>query len=250
MSNPRHLRAEVWIVLGLSLGQSAIYSIVSLIVKATSDGGIRSSTATLNASRSTIEYLDLTLQILGIGFALVPVVLAFYLLSLDRETESVAARLGIDRSRPLHDVVLGMGLAAFIGLPGIGLYLIARELGINADVIPSALNEYWWTIPILILSAVQNAVLEEVVVVGYLMTRFKEFGWSVPAAIVTSAAVRGSYHLYQGFGAGLGNFLMGLIFGYWFHRSKRVLPLVIAHTILDVVAFVGYELFAGQLGLK
>lgn len=33
---------------------------------------------------------------------------------------------------------------------------------------------------------------------------------------------------------------MGLIFGYWFHRTNRVLPLVIAHTILDVFSFVGY----------
>ncbi|MGZ8800874.1 MAG: CPBP family intramembrane glutamic endopeptidase, partial [Aeromicrobium sp.] len=107
-----------------------------------------------------------------------------------------------------------------------------------------------WTIPILVLSAIQNAVLEEVVVVGYLITRLREFSWSVPAAIVTSAAVRGGYHLYQGFGAGLGNFVMGLIFGYWFHRTKRVLPLVIAHAVLDIVAFVGYSLFADSLGLR
>jgi membrane protease YdiL (CAAX protease family) len=43
---------------------------------------------------------------------------------------------------------------------------------------------------------------------------------------------------------------MGLVFGYWFHRTRRVLPLVVAHTLLDVVAFVGYLLFADSLGLK
>lgn len=250
MIKPRHLRAEVWIVLGLSLGQSAIYSVVSLIAKLTAEGGLRDSTATLNGSQSTREYLDLTYQFLGIGFALVPVILAIYLLSLDRSPEPVAARLGIDRSRPLHDLLNGIGLAALIGLPGLGLYFAGRELGITAEVIASDLNEYWWTVPVLILSALQNAVLEEVVVVGYLMTRLREFAWSVPATIVASAAVRGSYHLYQGFGAGLGNFVMGLVFGYWYHRSKRVLPLIIAHTILDIVAFVGYQLFADALGLS
>lgn len=249
VSSPRRLRAEVWIVLGLSLGQSAIYAAVSLIAKLTADGGLRHAKATLNASQSTIEYLDLTLQFLAIGFALVPVALAIYLLSLDR-AGPVSKRLGLDRSQPAHDVVWGVSLAAVIGLPGLGLYFAARALGLNADVIPSGLDQYWWTVPVLILSAVQNAVLEEVVVVGYLITRFREFSWSVPAAIVTSAAVRGGYHLYQGFGAGIGNFVMGLIFGYWFHRTKRVLPLVIAHTILDVVAFVGYALFADTLGLK
>ena len=33
---------------------------------------------------------------------------------------------------------------------------------------------------------------------------------------------------------------MGLLFGYWFTKTKRVLPLIVAHTILDVIAFVGY----------
>ncbi|MGZ8719673.1 MAG: CPBP family intramembrane glutamic endopeptidase [Aeromicrobium sp.] len=250
MNTPRKLKAEVWIVLGLSLGQSAIYAVVSLIAKLTDEGGLRRSKATLNASQSTREYLDLTLQLLGIGFALMPVALALYLLSLDRDEPPVWRRLGIDRSQPLHDVVSGLSLAAVIGLPGLGLYFAGRAMGINAEVIPSGLDEYWWTIPILVLSAIQNAVLEEVVVVGYLITRLREFSWSVPAAIVTSAAVRGGYHLYQGFGAGLGNFVMGLIFGYWFHRTKRVLPLVMAHAVLDIVAFVGYSLFADSLGLR
>ena len=249
MINLRRLRAEVWIVLGLSLGQSAIYAVVSLVAKLT-DGGLRRSTATLNASQSSREYLDLTLQILAIGFALVPVVLALYLLGLDRDERPVSRRLGFDRSQPFHDAVWGVCLAAAIGLPGLGLYFVGRALGITANVIPSGLDQYWWTVPILIFAAIQNAILEEVVVVGYLFTRFREFSWSVPATIVTSAAVRGSYHLYQGFGAGLGNFVMGLIFGYWFHRTKRVLPLVIAHTILDIVAFVGYAFFADRLGLR
>ena len=251
---PRHLRAEVWIVLGLSLGQSALYAVVSLIAKLTAEGGIRGSTATLNSSQSPREYLDLTYQLLGIGFAVVPVVLALYLLSIDRTPanhieQGVGVRLGLDRSRPLHDTLNGVGLAALIGLPGLGLYFAGRALGITAEVVASGLGQYWWTVPVLVLSALQNAVLEEVVVVGYLMTRLREFTWSVPAAIITSAAVRGSYHLYQGIGAGLGNFAMGLVFGYWFHRTRRVLPLVIAHTVLDIVAFVGYQLFADVFGL-
>jgi membrane protease YdiL (CAAX protease family) len=103
---------------------------------------------------------------------------------------------------------------------------------------------------VLILAAIQNALLEEVVVIGYLTTRLRQFGWGAWPTIVTAAALRGSYHLYQGVGQGLGNFVMGLVFGYWFTRTKRVLPLVIAHTILDVFAFVGYLLFADSLGLK
>ena len=85
-------------------------------------------------------------------------------------------------------------------------------------------------------------------VVGYLMTRLRQIGWDVRTTIVTSAVLRGSYHLYQGFGPALGNAAMGVLFGYWFHRTKRVLPLVVAHTILDVCAFVGYALLHDHVG--
>ena len=73
------------------------------------------------------------------------------------------------------------------------------------------------------------------------MTRLKQFGWGAArddrhrggccAAATTSTRASGQF---------LGNVVMGVVFGYWFHRTGRVMPLVIAHTILDVVAFVGY----------
>lgn len=246
----RRLRVEVWIVLGLSLGASGVYSVVSLIRKATLPGGLAHQTATLNGSQDSRELFDFVYQVLAIGFALVPVALAVYLLSLDRVKEPVSQRLGLDRTRPRFDTLWGMGLAAAIGLPGLGVYGIGRLLGITAQIIPAPDTSYWWTVPVLVLAAFQNALLEEVVVIGYLTTRLRQLGWEAWPTIIAAATLRGSYHLYQGVGPGVGNFVMGLVFGYWFTRTKRVLPLVIAHTILDVFAFVGYLLFADALGLK
>jgi membrane protease YdiL (CAAX protease family) len=40
---------------------------------------------------------------------------------------------------------------------------------------------------------------------------------------------------------------MGLVFGYAWQRTGRLWPLVIAHGIIDTVAFVGYALLAGHL---
>ena len=62
--------------------------------------------------------------------------------------------------------------------------------------------------------------------------------------IAVSALVRGTYHLYQGFGGFVGNVIMGAIFGLIYLRWKRVGPLVVAHTLLDIAAFVGYALLA------
>ncbi|MER7419035.1 CPBP family intramembrane glutamic endopeptidase, partial [Micromonospora peucetia] len=102
--------------------------------------------------------------------------------------------------------------------------------------------EVWWTVPVLILAAVQNSVLEEVIVVGYLVTRLRQLRWRIVAIVATSALLRGSYHLYQGFGAFLGNVVMGVVFSLFYLRTRRVMPLVVAHTLLDIVAFVGYAL--------
>ena len=252
----RRLRIEVWIVLGLSLGQSAVYSVVQLLDKMTR-APLAEGTSTLNRSQSTREYFDLTYQLLDIVFALVPVLLVVYFLTDQRQSStgsglpggSAFRKLGFDFARPGRELLHGLGLAAVIGIPSLGLYAAGRALGITTAIIPSALDAYWWTIPVLILSAVRHAVVEEVIVVGYLLDRFGKFGWSTPLAIFASAMLRGSYHLYQGFGPFIGNAVMGVVFAWLYTKTKRVMPLVIAHALLDIVAFVGFSLFGKAVGL-
>ena len=241
------LRNEILLVLGLSVGTSAVYAVVSLIAKLTAEKSLAQQTALLNESQAPNRpWLDLTLQVLGIAFALVPVLLAVHL--LNRDPGDALANLGLDQRRPLADLAAGGALAALIGIPGLGLYYLARALELNANVIPASLPNAWWAIPVLVLSAMQNAVLEEIVVVGYLLTRLRQLGWTVGAAVAASAVLRGSYHFYQGFGAFVGNAIMGVIFSFYFVRTGRVLPLIVAHTLLDVVAFVGYALLRDHVG--
>ncbi|MEU4378495.1 CPBP family intramembrane glutamic endopeptidase [Micromonospora echinofusca] len=236
----RMLGTETLLVLGLSLGQSAVYATVSIIAKLTADGPLSKQTAALNTSASPRPWLDLTYQLLGIVFALLPVLLAVHLLA--RDPGDPARTLGLDARRPGQDLARGAGLAALIGLPGLALFWAAAQLGVNATLVPAALPELWWTVPVLILAAVQNSVLEEVIVVGYLVTRLRQLQWRIGAIVATSALLRGSYHLYQGFGAFLGNVVMGVVFSLFYLRTRRVMPLVVAHTLLDVVAFVGYAM--------
>lgn len=80
--------------------------------------------------------------------------------------------------------------------------------------------------------------------IGYLFTRLRQLGWGPWTIILSSAALRGAYHAYQGIGPIVGNFAMGVVFGWAYKRWGRVMPLVIAHTVLDVVAFIGYPLAA------
>ena len=233
MSQPSRtfLRAEVAIVLALSLGQAAVYSIVSLIAKL-SHGSLSGSTARLNQSLSDLPWLDITYQLLHLAFALVPIALVLLLVGY--------RRLGLRYRR--SDPLWAVALAAGVGLPGLGVYAVGRELGVTAEIVLAPAHTLWWTYPLLILAALQNAVLEEIIVVGYLSTRLKELKWGVAPIIVASAVLRASYHLYQGFGQGLGNLVMGLVFATWFHKTGRLWPLIIAHFVMDTVVFVGYAL--------
>lgn len=242
----RTLVVETVLVLGVSLGASAIWALLSIIRKVTAQTPLSAQTTAMNTSAAPDRpWLDLAYQLTGIALALVPVVLALHLLG--REMRGPARVMGFDLRRPVRDLLHGIALAAVIGIPGLALYLTARELGLNTTIAAANLPSVWWAVPVLVLASVQNAVLEEVIMVGYLFTRWTQAGWSTWTVILTSALVRGSYHLYQGFGGFVGNIAMGLILGWVYTRTRRVMPLVIAHTLLDVVAFVGYAVLVDRV---
>jgi membrane protease YdiL (CAAX protease family) len=147
-------------------------------------------------------------------------------------------------------LLVGFALAAAIGIPGLGLYLGARALGLAAKVVATDVVEYWWTIPMLLLSAIGASLLEEVIMIGYLFTRLRERGVSDTKIIWLSAILRGTYHLYQGFGGFVGNMIMGLLFGYIYKRTGKLVPLLFAHFLLDAAIFVGYAWAATWLPLN
>lgn len=138
-------------------------------------------------------------------------------------------------------------LALLIGGTGLVWYLIAYNAGINLNVAAQGLPDEWWRTPVLVLGALENAVLEEVVVLGFVLHRLRQLEWSWTSAIVTSALIRGTYHLYQGLGGFVGNVVMGLFFGWLFKRWGRVMPMIVAHALIDTVAFIGYALLAGKV---
>jgi membrane protease YdiL (CAAX protease family) len=238
-------RWEIVAVFGVSLGASGLYALVQLIGSLTAKQSLGKQTATLNGSLAPGRpLLDLSLQLLNITLSLAPVLLVFYLLARAGERPS---SIGVDARQPVRDLARGAVLAALIGGSGLGLYLIAYHIGVELNVVAENLPDIWWRIPVLLLSAFQNAALEEVVVVGYLLSRLDKLGVRPSRAIAISAVIRGSYHLYQGAGGFLGNAVMGTIFGVLYRRWGRVTPLIIAHFLIDSVAFVGYALLAGHV---
>lgn len=235
---------EILLVLGLSLGRSGVYAAVDFLESLTSGVALADQTVTLNTTASPRPMFDLTIQLLRISFALVIVGLVWYLLRRSGESLRV---IGVDASQPGRDLLRGAGLAALVGGTGIVWYLSAYALGINLNVAAQGLPEQWWRVPVLVLGALENAIVEEVVVLGFLLHRLRQMGWSWGPAIWVSALVRGSYHLYQGAGGFIGNVGMGLLFGWLFKRWGRAMPMIVAHAMIDMVAFIGYATLAGRV---
>lgn len=247
VTDPRARRLLVWevvVVLLVTFGLSGLYSVLDLVSALLAPEAMVDQTATLNASRSTHAWLDLAYQLVGVlrlvAWAALPLVLLAH--------SGIGARaVGLVRERPGRQVAWGLALTAVIGIPGLALYLGAVAAGLNLQVAASGLLETWWRPVVLVLSAAANGAAEEVLVVGYLLVRLRQIGVPPALALAGTALLRGSYHLYQGFGGFVGNVVMGLLFGWIYTKTKRVGPLVVAHTVLDVVAFVGYALLKDHL---
>jgi uncharacterized protein len=230
----RTLTEEVLVVLVLSLLASAAYAILDLFA-----APLRGVTVA-SVSQSSL----LLRHMVGVVFGLGPVYLVLHLVR--RSGEGVAS-IGLAVDQPRADLARGALLFVIVGTAGIGVYLAAVALGVNRFVVPAPPLGHWWTVPVLVLNAAEAALVEEIIVVGYLVTRLRQLGWTAVAAVVGSALLRGTYHLYQGWGGFLGNLAMGLLFGWVFVRTRRTWPLVVAHALLDIGAGLGYIFFREHL---
>ncbi len=141
----RRLAWEVWLVLAITVGRSALYSLISLTrstIEALSAGESLADRETqLNPPRDAAPLWDLLYQLLDIFFALAVVGLVVYLLW--EPGSNALRRIGLDFRRFGGDLGRGALLAAAIGMPGLGLYAIGRLLGVTLQVGASPLDAAW-----------------------------------------------------------------------------------------------------------
>ncbi len=240
----RAIRLELVIVFGITLGMSGLRSLLSLVDSLLQPVPLAQQQAQINVPLAVASLIDLLKQLLYAAQLIGWGALGLYLLW---RAGIKVSRIGLDRRSPGKDALLTVLLAALIGVPGIGLYFLSYHLGFSLAVQPSTLGDTWWRPIALTASAFGNAFAEEALVIGYLLSRLRQLGVRENSSLVGAAVLRGSYHLYQGFGGFVGNFLMGLVFGRLWQKTNRLWPLVAAHTLFDVVSFVGYALLKGHV---
>lgn len=168
--------------------------------------------------------------LIDLAFAWGPVVLLAYLLA--RRGEGLAA-IGLDRFRASD---AGMGAVLWVA-SWVLVYVVGSLLsGLgsnNVDFLPEALPP-WFRIVDALVIAVTAGVTEEMVVRGYAQTRLEQLRAPTAVVIVLPTALWGLLHLYQGLGPALTIFCLGLVYAIWFHATRRLWPLIIAHVLFDL----------------
>jgi membrane protease YdiL (CAAX protease family) len=232
-TSKRALRSEVLVVLGLSFFVYAAFAALQYAEDVTRLP--IEAPVTVRYVPPEFDGIDYARRFLRELTSLVPVALVAHVLA--RSGESMR-RIGFDLTRPVFDVTFGIALVVVTLVASTGLLAAAHTLdlplrpliGVNADA-------HWSATPLLLLSSAVAGVSEEVIVNGYLLIRLADLGWGWRRALAASALLRGSYHIYQGIGGFGSNIVIGLVAGRIFQRTNRIMPLVIAHFLNDVVAF-------------
>ena len=175
--------------------------------------------------------------VLGVALAMSEMAAAGIVLYLLARSHEGAGAIGLGGRRLRMDLALVMivWICVFNIPQGIGASLV-RAWGLptfhHAGPKPLAL------IVLQIALSISSGVVEEIVVLGYLVRRLEQRGWSTRAIVVIAVGVRVSYHLYYGPGV-LPIVLWATVSVLMYLKIRRLLPFIICHIAWDVAISIG-----------
>jgi membrane protease YdiL (CAAX protease family) len=172
--------------------------------------------------------------LIGLVLSWSPVLVIGYLLARSREGWP---GIGLTRFRPGD---LGMGavlwVASFVLVIVLALlfqYFGQREV----DFLPEGPPQ-WFRVVQAVLFAVTAGMTEEIVVRGYAQTRLEQLRAPTAVILLLPTALWGILHVYQGLGAALTICGLGLMYAWYFHRTRRLWPVILAHVLFDMTQLV------------
>ena len=221
-SSPRMLRWELGLVLVLAFAPS----VLGLLFLALGPGGTAQVEAEVVPSLVSIA--------IELFLSWSPILVIGYLLARNREGWS---GIGLTRLRP-GDIGMGavLWVASFVVvlvLAWLFQYFGQREV----DFLPEGLP-LWFRALQAVLIAVTAGVTEEIVVRGYAQTRLEQLRASTAVILLVPTALWAVLHVYQGLGAALTIFGLGLMYAWYFQRTRRLWPLILAHVLFDMTQLV------------
>ena len=223
----RRMIAEVVIVLGVFPFPYVVNAIAGLLESVVGHGDSGRIPLPIHAHPG----LSLLVDVLLVLEPLVAAALAAYLLTTSGEGGLPA--IGLDARWPRTDaaLLLPVFLLCFFA-PLLGGEIVLRLVHIQG-VAPSAQHLPWYFVLVNVLSSVQAGVVEEIVVLGYLVRRLEQLDVPTGWLLVIAVGVRISYHVYYGWGV-LPFIIWALVSVLVYRRYRRLWPFVIVHALWDL----------------
>lgn len=182
---------------------------------------------------NVLEVIDPTVK--GIVVALVILAAGPLLVLLEKRKANIARELGFSTKNFSQSILQGLLLFAKVFLVLVALGIAAKLAGLSdtAKVIDVIRRQ---SVVMLFVIATVSPIGEELLFRGYLQKKIGVFFSSV-----TFAAVHIGYgSIFEV----VGTFAAGMVFGEYARRTKRTMPTIIAHCLLNAWAiFVAYYLF-------
>ena len=163
-----------------------------------------------------------------------PVLVIGFLLARNREGWP---GIGLTRFRPGD---LGMGLLLWVASFVLVLVLAQRFQFLGqreVDFLPEG-PPLWFRAIQAVLLAVTAGVTEEIVVRGYAQTRLEQLRAPMAVILLLPTGLWAVLHVYQGVGAALTIFGLGLMYAWYFQRTRRLWPLILAHILFDLTQLI------------
>jgi uncharacterized protein len=221
-ASPRMLRLELGLVLVLAFAPS----VLGLLFLALGPQG--------TAPAQTQVLPSLISIVIELFLSWSPVLVIGFLLARNREGW---AGIGLTRFSAGD---LGMGAVLWVAsfilvlvLAQLFQYFGQREV----DFLPEGLP-LWFRALQAVLIAVTAGVTEEIVVRGYAQTRLEQLRAPAAVILLVPTALWAVLHVYQGLGAALTIFGLGLMYAWYFQRTRRLWPLILAHILFDMTQLV------------
>lgn len=180
-------------------------------------------------------------QLIAMTFNVVPPLL--FVMAVSNEPWS---KFGINRPSWFSDFFLAVGLwvAASCAM-SFTLQVLPPSDQPQAAVISESVVAYqesgesmgWGMLLLCIVALIANSFTEEMTMRGYLIPRFEQMFRSSIVAVCLSSMLSASYHMYQGVHNMVAVLAFGLVYGTCFCIFRRLWPLVIAHTISNLIIY-------------
>jgi len=148
--------------------------------------------------------------------------------------------LGLSLTEKRRDLLLLLPVGVLaLGLQSLGSHLPQAGVPAGTSYVPIPVPAVYAVT--MVARSLQAGILEEVVVLGFLITRLRQLGVHPLLCVVISSLVRGSYHIEYGW-ATFGPVLFGVGMALVYLRSRRLLPAIAVHAGYDIwVTFQNYR---------